>query len=287
LIRQCLNPKQKEWFDKKLNKIYSKENFFEMLSGVHLDIYLSIMTNIKFYKKGDWVNELNYILSYLMGLFLLFVILYFAFQAAIMLTIIEDEKQKIISAERREKLVLMGIYKREDVKTFQNNKVLAKDQGEKEENPDLYLINGVDLNNNYGRFFKVYMLLKDPMIAFSIVLLKKFTLAQVLIPLALFVAMSVLESIFKPIIDKKDRIVSVVTKYLFSLVIGIYLSIVFLADPLNYHEHNVYFGYPLICLYSLIMLTNIYPILHRLIQGLKTLFITLKNRKKLAKVSDC
>ena len=95
--------------------MYSKENFFEMLSGVHLDIYLSIMTNVKFYKKGDWVNELNYILSYLMGLFLLFVILYFAFQAAIMLTIIEDEKQKIIRAERREKLVLMGIYKREDV----------------------------------------------------------------------------------------------------------------------------------------------------------------------------
>ena len=87
-----------------------------MLGGVHLDIYLSIMTNIKLYKKGDWVNELNYILSYLLGLFLLFVILYFAFQAAIMLMHLEDEKQKLQSAERRQRMVEMGIYKKANLK---------------------------------------------------------------------------------------------------------------------------------------------------------------------------
>ena len=124
------------------------------------------------------------------------------------------------------------------------------------------------------------------MIAFSIVLLKKFRLPQVLIPIALFIAMSILESRYKPIINTKDRIVSTMTKYLFSIILVIYLSIVLVVDSINLEQLNLMFGYPLIGLYCLVMATNIYPMLHNLFYGPKTLFVTLSKRKSISKVSD-
>ena len=54
----------------------------ESIGGVHLDIYLSLMTNFNRYKKGDSIADLNLFISMTSVLFLIYMLLFFLFKTS-------------------------------------------------------------------------------------------------------------------------------------------------------------------------------------------------------------
>lgn len=131
----------KSKFNEKLSKMSQNlsdpGNIFEMMSGVHLDIYLSLMTNFQRYKKGDNVADLNLFISMISVLFLLYMLVFFLFKTS-----------KALEADSQRKEYLKKIYKNY-----------------------MYLIEGLKLDNTFSQYFNCYTITKDPIIAFSIILL--------------------------------------------------------------------------------------------------------------------
>jgi hypothetical protein len=64
------------------DEITSVSKAIESISGVHLDIYLSLMTNFNRYKKGDSIADLNLFISMTSLLFLIYMLLFFLFKTS-------------------------------------------------------------------------------------------------------------------------------------------------------------------------------------------------------------
>jgi hypothetical protein len=71
-------PKSKieKWHD----EIFSLTNGYNMLSGIHLDIYLSIFQNFKMFKSENKIADMNLVISWVLLSSLMLMVGYFAFK---------------------------------------------------------------------------------------------------------------------------------------------------------------------------------------------------------------
>lgn len=179
---------------KKLSsKITSVENVFEFISGTHLDIYLSMSSNFLRYKPGDNVADLNVFISMITLLFLLYALIFFLFITS-----------KVLEAKNSRRESLLKIY-----------------------NPYMYLIDGLNIGTGFGAYYKILNVIKDPIIAFSIVLLYKNPFLQVFFPLITLVYFTFKETTVDPIEDKVESMVSKFSKLIFSIILMSYMGLTF------------------------------------------------------------
>ena len=137
VLKAAKSTKIKDKLQKVSTKMTSVENIFEFISGTHLDIYLSMTSNFLRYKSGDKIADLNVFVSMVVLLFLLYALVFFLFITS-----------KVLEAERTRRTSLQKMYKKY-----------------------MYLTSDLDTRYTFGAYYKILNVIKDPIIAFSIVLL--------------------------------------------------------------------------------------------------------------------
>jgi hypothetical protein len=122
------------------------------------------------------------------------------------------------------------------------------------------LVEGLRQNGPFGQYYTSINLIKDPIIAFSIILLWKNEFFQVVIPLTIMLFFSIMECWRDPIVNKREGTVSKFTKVLFTIIMSVYLVLVFHAPGMKASTLSNVYGYPIIFLYICVILTAIVPI---------------------------
>lgn len=120
-----------------------------------------------------------------------------------------------------------------------------------------YLVSGIHQETHFQKYFNIYNLAKDPLIALSIIMLSSSPLTQILIPLLIFAGMAILSQRHKPLILKSENFNLVATFFMYILILLTYLGIHFLDPNFDPTKFNFWFGYLLIGFFAMIMLINI------------------------------
>lgn len=204
----------------------SHESFYLLLRGLHLDIYLSILTNFTQYKQGDSVADINIFSSMVLILLLIFLPVFYLFKTS-----------KVLESEQPRKQSLKKLYKNY-----------------------AFLTHGIRTNTTFSAYYRVLDIIKDPLIAFAIILLDKKVMLQVLVPLVIFLYFSLMEISKDPIENRKESIIVKFTRVLFLIIMSLYMVLVFQARSMNSEKLNMVYGYPIIGLYTMVIVVNIAPI---------------------------
>ena len=101
-----------------------------------------------------------------------------------------------------------------------------------------YLIAGLKTETHFQRYFNIYNLAKDPLIAISIILLSANPVAQILFPLSMFAVMGWFSFKHSPVESKKESFNAIATFLMYILILLTYLAIHFLDpsfDPVKFN----------------------------------------------------
>lgn len=186
-------------YRKKLGKILSIDTVFNILNGTHLDIYLAIFINFLNYKSGDGIADLNLFTSMISLFILLYILVFFLFKTS-----------KVVECIRSRRNDLKSIY-----------------------GSYMFLSDGLKMNSSFSQYYKVIFLIKDPIIAFTIVVLSHHPILQISLTFFTTFYLFIQEAHHKPQLNKIDHRISVMNSFLFTGVIGFYMAVYLQQDSIE------------------------------------------------------
>lgn len=140
----------------------------------------------------------------------------------------------------------------------------------------MFLSDGLKMNSSFSQYYKVIFLIKDPIIAFTIVVLSHHPILQISLTFFTTFYLFIQEAHHKPQLNKIDHRISVMNSFLFTGVIGFYMAVYLQQDSIEVKQLNNFFGIPILLLFAMIIAINSLPVLVEL----KEKCIKLKNLKK-------
>jgi hypothetical protein len=148
-------PEPKSKILKLHNKIFNLANAYELVGGIHLDLYLSIFQNIRMYKTKNLLANINLLVALTLTFTLLYMLVYFT-----------QKNRRAIEAYKKQ-------YFNPDVKILYKNY--------------MFLIEDITYEKGvfFSSYFNVMRIIKDPIIAFSIIMLFDVPIIQIGIPLTI------------------------------------------------------------------------------------------------------
>lgn len=113
-------------------------------------------------------------------------------------------------------------------------------------------------------YYNLVSILKDPIIAFSVVILFDIPILQIGIPLLIMCYFTYMEYKYNPILNKTEMFTSKVIKLAFTLVLFSYAILYLFQNKINPIQSNLYFGWVLLALYFIVITVNSLPFLNEI-----------------------
>ena len=241
------------------------KTFYFLILGNNLDFFFSILINIKYYKPGNNISDLNTLFSFFLFMMLL---LFVCYAISSLSKIIESElakaDKKALEAKKDQAAAITAQNKKNKEKSKKNTSKNGKNmkKGVLDNGEDLskmvFLTEGVKTTSSFSRYFNVIVMLRDPLIAFFVVLFYDQPLVQSCGTLVVMTVLTGMELIYRPLTSCKEMIIKLITDVCFT-VINFCLFFVFLQEKATDDPEIEKVGYITIVLLCVIILANVLP----------------------------
>lgn len=206
-------------------KKFNTQTAFYLVTGTHLEIYFSIFLSLKYYKEGNDVSNFNALISIFSVAALLFFIFYFYLMS-----------RRAHETKETKRKILLQMYSKY-----------------------LFLAEGVKSEPEFSRHYRIYRILKDPFLAFFVIILYEIPEIQIIFS-ALLMSIYVYKQYQRyPIEEKGKMTIEAMTNLCFVLINWSFLVIHLIGDKMKATSLNFFFGLPVIALIVIIMGVNILP----------------------------
>ena len=237
-VNVAVSTPKKIQLSKKIENILEKrlgfETLFHLIAGNNLDFYFAILINIKYYKSGSQIGELNTLFSFVLFIFLKIFLGFSALQI-----------QKSRSSDKNQTKADKTNPKNGQTSTLKMDTSC--------------LVEGIRPSKSwFVNYFTVITLAKDIFIAFFVIIFYDLPFIQAPATLIIMTSMTVMEAIQRPLSSKSEMVIKFVTDLCFSLTNFLFLMVYFLGKPATDKSlQNI--GLSIIALLSLVILTNVMP----------------------------
>ena len=218
---------------------------YYVITGTQLEIYFSIFINMKYYKSGDPLGNLNLVISISI---LVILICWLTF-------LVIKNNQMIKSKKTKDKFgqIKMKKYK--------------------------FLVEDVDIEKHFGAYFNIYQMVKDLALAIIVVLLYDYSWLQIVGSAILVVSLSFLQHKIRPLKSGLESFCTRVELTSFAIVNTI-LAISLATEKAGGSKgFNEKVGYPLIIILIAIVISNTAPVINSIRIFIRDAFCLKKKNK--------
>ena len=212
------------------------ETMHHLVTGNNLDLYFAIFLNLKYYKPGDNIAEINSFFVLMLAMALL-TFMAFSFSKVF----------KIIAAQAKSK--------KKEVKSLK---------------PFEFLVDGIKGKSLFAGYYHVIALLRDPLIAFFVVVFYDIPLVQASGTLLVMGTLTSMEIFYRPLESRKDMAITLITNVCFTLTNLMFLVVSLMGRPAN-DPKVTSVGMIKIGLLSVVILSNVIPGLYDSFMSMKDL----------------
>ena len=225
------------------------KTLFNLVSGTNIELFMSIFINLRYYEQGNTIADWNMFISFLLLMLL----------TIFMITILKLNQS-----------YFEGIKKSKNKKKKKNKNQFYS-----------FISEGGDTNNDFGKFFNIYSMLKDPVLAACVVLFYDFPPLQVASTAILMIFLSYKQIRNRPLSDNLECRCSQIITLSFALIntcflVQVAVSLRGLKPDSKLIE---YCGYPVIALLGLIIICNSLPGIREMFKQIRDFFKCKKKGK--------